>query len=41
MYLSIDVERSHHSDDEELYIPFLLNIQLGQEVYSIVPSITS
>ncbi|MCL0093188.1 hypothetical protein M1N92_06030, partial [Dehalococcoidia bacterium] len=26
------VERSHRSDDEELYIPFLLNIQNGQEL---------
>ena len=26
------VERSHRSDDEELYIPFLLNIQSGQEL---------
>ena len=25
------VERSYHSDDEELYIPFLLNIQNEQE----------
>ncbi|MCL0094358.1 hypothetical protein M1N58_00450, partial [Dehalococcoidales bacterium] len=32
------VERSHRSDDEELYIPFLLNIQNGQELLEKVVS---